>query len=103
MSSTLARPTSVPPIGTPPQRGFTAVEFVCPACGALKWGTTRGRGHCNGCGFSWARTSDWLYFRLLNGSHFVSAAGFARIVEGRTFERPQVTPIGNLRDLLGAK
>ena len=84
MSSTLARSPVAPPIGATPQSGFTAVEFVCPTCGARKWGTTRGRGHCNACGFSWARASDWLYFRLLNGSRFVSAAALLRVLEGRS-------------------
>lgn len=102
MSSTLARSPKVPPIGGTPQRGLNAVEFVCPHCGGRRWGTTDGRGHCNGCSFSWARPSDWLYFtKISNGSRFVSRAAF----DGFTGLRPRLEPptvelVGNLNDIV---
>jgi len=67
----------------PPSRGFGAVEFICPRCGSKRWGTTHGRGHCNGfeCGFSWARDLDWLhFFRKAGGRGFLSGESLDALV-----------------------
>jgi hypothetical protein len=94
MSITLARSPAAAPIA---RRGLNAVEFVCPECGARRWGTTYGRGHCNACGFSWARALDWLHFRRLDGSRFLSGEAFAAFIGP---EKPTVEHLGNLNDLL---
>ncbi len=53
-------------------------RFVCPKCGASKWGTSawdhgkdkrapfsKWMGHCNNChDFSWMRTQDWKFFQF---------------------------------------
>lgn len=102
MPSTLARSPKVPPIGTTPQRGLTAVEFVCPRCGGRRWGTTAGRGHCNDCPLSWARVADWLYFsKIENGSRFVNRAAYdAFTARPPHYEPPTVEHICNVNDLL---
>lgn len=80
MTKTLARTPE-----HPPTRGYLAVEFICPRCSCKRWGTTSGRGHCNGfeCGFSWDRELDWLYFhRRADGRGFAGPRALQLVIGG---------------------
>lgn len=68
--------------------GLLSVEFRCPQCKSLKWGTRDDVGVCSGCGFRWARRCDFRVFFRKNGAGFSSREELDAVLRGVDYGRP---------------